>query len=214
MFDHYRFILASGSPRRKELLEGLDIPFTVDTSSSCKEVRNSLLDPEAIPLDLALQKSRSYHRELEKDEILITADTLVFAPAQRGDTDETSEVRCEIMGKPADRETAVEMLKKLSNKTHTVMTGVVLRAKDRLCGFTARTDVTFKQLTDSEIDYYLDNYRPYDKAGAYGVQEWIGHIAITHINGSYYNVMGLPVQQLYTQLERLISSLSNSTNRE
>lgn len=208
MFDNYRFVLASGSPRRQELIKGLDINFTIELNSSCDEVINDKIAKEATPLYLSFQKSQAFQRDLEEDEILITADTLVFAPKEGGSVDDLEQ--CEILGKPKDRDDAFLMLKTLSGKTHTVLTGVTLRSKSYISGFTSRTDVTFKQLSNSEIEYYLDNYQPYDKAGSYGAQEWIGYIAISSISGSYFNVMGLPVHKLYNQIQRLVSSLSNS----
>ena len=187
MFDRYTFTLASASPRRRELLKGLDIAFTVEPGKDEREAFSDDLPHYAIPEFLARHKSETFHRPLEADEVLITADTLVFLDEQ-------------ILGKPHDRDEAVAMLRALAGRTHTVVTGVALRTRERIHTFSDTTEVDFKDLTDEEIDYYVDNYRPYDKAGAYGVQEWIGYAGITAIRGSYFNVMGLPVQRLYTEL--------------
>ncbi len=192
MFDNYRFVLASQSPRRRELLAGLDIRFTVETSKDAKEAYGDDLPREEVPEYLARHKSDTFHRELEPDEILITADTLVYL----GD---------ELLGKPKDREGAMEMLRKLSGQTHSVLTGVCLRMQGRTHSFTDTTDVHFRELTEEEIAYYVDTYKPFDKAGAYGIQEWIGYAAITGITGSYFNVMGLPVQKLYDELIQFIN---------
>ena len=187
MFEQYTFTLASASPRRRELLGGLDIAFSVEPGKDEREAFSDDLPHYAIPEFLARHKSETFHRPLEPGEVLITADTLVFL-------DE------EILGKPHDRDEAVAMLRELSGCTHTVVTGVALRTREKIHTFSDTTEVDFKELTDEEIAYYIDNYRPYDKAGAYGVQEWIGFAGITAIRGSYFNVMGLPVQRLYTEL--------------
>lgn len=191
MFDNYKITLASASPRRRELLAGLDIKFTVEPNKDEKEAYSADLPHDRIPEFLARHKSETFHRPLEKDEVLITADTLVFL----GES---------VLGKPKDRADAEKILGQLSGNTHTVLTGVCIRTLSDTRSFTAATDVTFKKLSDSEIKYYLDIYRPYDKAGAYGVQEWIGYVAITGINGSFYNVMGLPVQMLYEELCQML----------
>ena len=183
----HRLILGSASPRRKELLAGLDFDFTVDTGTDCDESYDPATPHEEIPLRIAEAKSAGFHRPLEDDEILITADTMVFC-----DND--------IMGKPKTREAAIDMLHRLSGRVHTVVTGVFIRSNAKSKGFTCTSEVTFKQLADSEIEYYVDKYRPYDKAGAYGIQEWIGFIGVSGIRGSYFNVMGLPVQRLYKEL--------------
>lgn len=193
IFKGYRFTLASGSPRRRELLAGLDIEYTVEPGKDEKEAYSDNLPCNEVPEFLARHKSESFHRDLEENEILITADTLVCL----GD---------EIMGKPKSREDAVRMISELSGKTHQVYTGVALRSTKGMSSFTDVTDVTFKELSPEEIDYYVNNYRPYDKAGAYGVQEWIGYTCITGINGSYFNVMGLPVQKLYEELIKFVTS--------
>lgn len=186
--SEHRIILGSASPRRKELLAGLDLEFTVDAETNCDEKYDPAARHDMIPLEIAKAKSRGFHRPLEDDEVLITADTMVFCGK-------------DIMGKPKDRDDAVHMLRRLSGNTHTVVTGVYIRTNAKGQGFACTSEVTFKKLEDSEIEYYIDRYRPYDKAGAYGIQEWIGYAGITSINGSYYNIMGLPVQRLYTALK-------------
>ena len=183
--SEHRIILGSASPRRKELLAGLDLEFTVDAETNCDEKYDPAARHDMIPLEIAKAKSKGFHRPLEDDEVLITADTMVFCGR-------------DIMGKPKDRDDAVHMLRRLSGNTHTVVTGVYIRTNAKGQGFACTSEVTFKKLEDSEIEYYIDRYRPYDKAGAYGIQEWIGYAGITSINGSYYNIMGLPVQRLYT----------------
>lgn len=186
--SEHRIILGSASPRRKELLAGLDLEFTVDAETNCDEKYDPASRHDIIPLEIAKAKSKGFHRPLEDDEVLITADTMVFCGR-------------DIMGKPKDRDDAVHMLRRLSGNTHTVVTGVYIRTNAKGQGFACTSEVTFKKLEDSEIEYYIDRYRPYDKAGAYGIQEWIGYAGITSINGSYYNIMGLPVQRLYTALK-------------
>jgi septum formation protein len=208
MFEGYRFILASKSPRRHELLAGLDIKFKVETGPEAPEAFNGDIPHSQVPEYLAKHKSLAFHRPLEADEVLITADTLVFGQKDKlapGMLSEETLQKCVILGKPIDREDAVRILSLLSDNTHYVLTGVVIRTIDEMRSFTATTEVTFKKLSLEEISYYIDNYAPYDKAGAYGVQEWIGHIGITSISGSYYNVMGLPVQSLYTALCKLLA---------
>ena len=183
----FRLILGSGSPRRYELMLGLDIPFTVEFNPHVEEVMDPSQAPEAIPQLLAKQKSFAFPRALEPDELLITADTLVYCGGV-------------LLGKPHTREEAIEMLQQLSGDTHTVRTGVFLRTSKATHGFTVATEVTFVSLSNEEIAYYVDQYKPYDKAGAYGAQDWIGYVGIERINGSYFNVMGLPVQVLYKEL--------------
>ncbi|MBO4537219.1 MAG: septum formation protein Maf [Bacteroidales bacterium] len=187
MFEDYLFTLASASPRRRELLKGLDIAFTVEPGKDEREAYSEGMPHTEIPEFLARHKSETFHRELAPREVLITADTLVFLDEK-------------ILGKPRDREDAAAMLRALSGRTHTVTTGLALRTRGRIHTFSDTTEVDFKPLTDEEIDYYIENYRPFDKAGAYGIQEWIGFVGITAIRGSYFNVMGLPVQRLYTEL--------------
>jgi len=187
----WRVILGSGSPRRHELLKGLDIPFTVEYNPHVDEEIDLLLPPQAVPEVLAKQKSLAFLRHLAPDELLITADTLVYCQGQ-------------ILGKPRSGEEAINMLQLLSGHTHTVWTGVFLRTSQASHSFTAATEVTFSLLSEEEIAYYVDKYKPYDKAGAYGAQDWIGYVGIAHINGSYFNVMGLPVHLLYRNLKNLI----------
>ena len=187
MFENYIFTLASASPRRRELLKGLDIDFTVEPGKDEKEAYSEGMPHTEIPEFLARHKSESFHRELVPHEVLITADTLVFLDEK-------------ILGKPHSPEEARQMLRALSGRTHTVTTGMALRTRERIHTFSDTTEVDFRPLADSEIDYYIKTYRPFDKAGAYGIQEWIGYTGITAIRGSYFNVMGLPVQRLYTEL--------------
>ncbi|MBR5101326.1 MAG: septum formation protein Maf [Bacteroidales bacterium] len=187
MFDNYTFTLASASPRRRELLKGLDIEFTVEPGKDEREAFSEGMPHFAIPEFLARHKSETFHRELAPREVLITADTLVFLDEQ-------------ILGKPHSPEEAAAMLRALSGRTHIVTTGMALRTRDRIHTFSDTTEVDFKPLSDDEIAYYIDKYRPFDKAGAYGIQEWIGFVGIIAIRGSYFNVMGLPVQRLYTEL--------------
>ncbi|MBR3064942.1 MAG: septum formation protein Maf [Bacteroidales bacterium] len=187
MFEHYIFTLASASPRRRELLKGLDIDFTVEPGKDEKEAYSEGMPHTEIPEFLARHKSESFHRELVPHEVLITADTLVFLDEK-------------ILGKPRSSEEAHQMLRALSGRTHTVTTGMALRTRERIHTFSDTTEVDFRPLADPEIDYYIKTYRPFDKAGAYGIQEWIGYTGITAIRGSYFNVMGLPVQRLYTEL--------------
>ena len=188
-----RIILASASPRRKELMEGLGLNFTIDTRNNFQEVVPDGLDVNLVPEYLAKGKSYGFHRELEDDEIIITADTMVLCDGK-------------ILGKPSDKENAMQMLKMLQSNTHTVITGVCIRSREKEDSFSVTTKVFFNELSDEELDYYIENYRPYDKAGAYGVQEWIGHIGISRIEGSYFNVMGLPVQRLYTELQKFMEN--------
>ncbi|MBR1538705.1 MAG: septum formation protein Maf [Bacteroidales bacterium] len=187
MFEDYTFTLASASPRRRELLKGLDIDFTVEPGKDEREAFSADLPHTEIPAFLARHKSVTFHRDLAPREVLVTADTLVFLDEQ-------------ILGKPHSREEAATMLRDLSGRTHTVITGMALRTAGKIHSFSDTTEVDFKILTEAEIDYYIEKYRPYDKAGAYGIQEWIGYVGITAIRGSYFNVMGLPVQRLYTEL--------------
>ena len=183
-----RIILASASPRRRELLSGLGLQFTVDAQTSFVESVQPGVDACRVPFDMAIGKSLGFHRELERDEVLITADTVVI-------------IDSEVLGKPCDRPDAIRMLKRLSGRTHEVVTAVVIRSVSRRVEFSDVTKVTFAQLQDSDIEYYVDNYRPFDKAGSYGVQEWIGYVAVSSIEGSFYNVMGFPVQKVWQALK-------------
>ena len=182
-----KVILASGSPRRRELLAGLGIDFEVDTDNDFEERFDPSIPHDEVPVLMSEGKSRGFHRDLKKDEILITSDTMVLLDGL-------------ILGKPHSREEAVAMLKALSGRSHEVITAVTLRDLEHFKTVTDSTIVHFRELTDAEIDYYLDTYKPYDKAGAYGVQEWIGYAAITGIEGSFYNVMGFPVHKVYDEL--------------
>jgi len=192
MFDNLKITLASGSPRRRELLAGLDIPFTVEPGKDEKEAYTDDIPWQEIPEFLARHKSESFHRTLDPGEVLITADTLVFLPCDCG---------MQILGKPKDREDALAMLRQLCGRTHHVLTGVCLRSPDKTVSFTDTTEVAVCALSDAELEYYVDKYRPYDKAGSYGVQEWFGYASIGALHGSFYNVMGLPVHKLYEALK-------------
>ena len=185
-------ILASGSPRRRELLRGLDIDFEVDIQNNFKESFTADIPFEDVPRLMSEGKSAGFHRPLKEDEILITADTMVILPGK------------EILGKPRDREDACRMLRDLSGRSHLVITAVTIRDTVRSETFTATTEVWFKDLTPDEIAYYVDTYKPYDKAGAYAIQEWIGHIGIRRIEGSYFNVVGFPVQRVYEALQKFV----------
>ena len=187
----YHIILGSGSPRRKELLGELGFEFEVDTRNTFEEVYSEDTPQESIPEVLSEGKSLGFHHELTDSEILLTSDTLVLCEGR-------------VMGKPRDREDAVDMLKALSGKSHKVITAVTIRNSERMKTVSDTALVHFKDLTDSEIDYYIDNYRPFDKAGAYGIQEWIGYIGIDRIEGSYFTIMGLPVHRVYELLLEFI----------
>lgn len=182
-------ILGSASPRRRELLAGLDLDFSVDTGNSFEENVDSGVSPLELSSLMALGKSHGFHRELSEDEVLVTADTIVVSPDGM-----------HALGKPHTRQEAVEMLTLLSGNTHKVKTSVVLRDSEHERLFSEIAEVVFSELSQSEISYYIDRYKPYDKAGAYAIQEWIGHAGIVRINGSYSNVMGLPTQSLYHEL--------------
>jgi len=182
----YKIVLASNSPRRKELLKGLEIDFEVITKNIDESYPNSLL-AEKVPEYIAQKKADAMKDLLDERTIVITADTVVI-------------VDKEILGKPHDKEDAYKMLSKLSSRTHIVTTGVVISSQRKNVSFSVSTEVTFAPLTSEEIEHYLEVYKPYDKAGSYGIQEWIGYIGIEKINGSYFNVMGLPVQRLYREL--------------
>ncbi len=187
----YKIVLASGSPRRKELLAGLDIEFIVEINGNIDESFNPNCDPKIICEQLSLKKSEGFSRKLLQTEILITADTLVICNG-------------EILGKPINREEAVKMLQKLSKRSHKVITAVTLRDIAKIETFSVETTVFFKELKADQISYYIDNYSPFDKAGSYGVQEWIGYTSISRIEGSYFNVMGLPVDELSDRLLNFI----------
>lgn len=188
--DDYKIILASNSPRRKDLLAGLGLPFEVRVLKGIDESYPEDLPVSEVALHIARKKADAYRRIIQDDELVITADTVVVV----GD---------EILGKPVDEEDAVRMLRLLSGRTHQVTTGVCLLTATQEYGFDVTTDVTFKVLSNEEISYYVSQYKPFDKAGAYGIQEWIGYIGVTSLQGSYYNVMGLPVQRIYNELQKL-----------
>lgn len=182
----YSLILGSQSPRRKELFAGLNVPFSVEVRE-IDETYPDEMNPLEVPEFLATLKSLPFKSDFRQNDLLITADTIVLIEGQ-------------VLGKPLDYEHAFEMLRILSGKKHVVITGVCLTSDSKQITFADHTDVWFKTLTDDEIDYYLTHYQPYDKAGSYGVQEWIGYVAIERIEGSYFNVMGLPIQRLYEEL--------------
>ena len=184
----YKIILASNSPRRKELLAGIDVPFEVRVIDGIDESYPDTLPTKDIAEYIAKKKATAYRETMAGDELVITADTIVVLGSK-------------VMGKPHDANEASSMLRQLSGQTHQVITGVTLTTKERQMSFSVETDVTFKNLSDEEIDYYVTHYRPFDKAGAYGIQEWIGHIGVTGMSGSYFNVMGLPVQRIYEALK-------------
>lgn len=190
MFDNWKITLASQSPRRKELLSGLGIDFSVEPSKDGIEAYSASMPHFEIPEYLARHKSETFHRNLNENEILITADTLVFL-------DDT------ILGKPVDPDDACRMLRSLSGRSHTVITGVALRTVSESVSFSDLSEVTFRNLSGDEIHYYVDNYNPLDKAGSYGIQDWIGLAGISSIKGSYFNVMGLPTHRLYEELRKI-----------
>ena len=190
-----KLVLASNSPRRKELLAGLDIPFEVRVISGIDETHPEGVDIYSIPEILAQRKASAYKDNLSEDEVILTADTVVILDNK-------------ILEKPSSLENAKEMLRQLSGKSHDVVTGVCIGTKEdlNLSHFSVLTEVHFKELSDEEINYYVETYRPLDKAGAYGIQEWIGYVGVTGIDGSFYNVMGLPVQRIYPELTKIINN--------
>lgn len=187
--QNYHIILGSNSPRRKELLAGLDLDFEVKVIPGLEEHYPTNLQPEEIPVFLAKQKAAAYIPTLPEKTLLITADTIVWN-------------RNEVIGKPKNREDAIQMLQSLSGHEHHVVTGVCLTTTEKQKAFSVISAVKFATLTNEEIGYYVDKYQPFDKAGAYGIQEWIGYVGVENINGSFYNVMGLPVQRLYQELKK------------
>ena len=186
----YKVILASASPRRRELLAGLDVEFEVRALPDVDESFPPELQGGDIPLHISKKKADAYRPVMAADELVIAADTIVWLDGVA-------------LGKPVDEADARRMLRNMSGKTHSVFTGVAITTKDSQRCFVAQSDVTFAQLTDDEIDYYIAKYRPMDKAGSYGAQEWIGYIGMSNIVGSYFNVMGLPVQRLYSELKEI-----------
>ena len=197
----YKIILASNSPRRKELLAGLDMPFEVKVLKGIDESYPSTLSPYETAQYIAAKKADAYRGLLADGILILTADTVVIAPTE--DEQNDKEGRGIILGKPKDAEDAKRMLRMLSGKTHHVVTGVCLTTVKEQHQFSVTTEVTFKSLSEEEIEYYVSKYKPFDKAGAYGIQEWIGYIGCTELKGSYYNVMGLPVQRIYEELNQM-----------
>jgi septum formation protein len=187
-----KIVLASASPRRKELLKGLDIDFEVRTKGDIDESFPTDMPVAEAPLYIALQKAKAYIDEIDDDETVITADTVVILDN-------------ELIGKPCDRAAAIAMLRRLSGRRHEVVTGVALTGKAQQTSFSVSSYVVFDELTEDEIVRYVDKYKPFDKAGAYGIQEWIGFVGVRSVEGSFYNIMGLPVQRLYRELLRLDS---------
>ena len=196
--ENYNLILASASPRRRQLLADCGIQFTLAEKFECDETFPTTMPCCEVAQHISALKSNAYPNPLSEKEILLTADTVVIAENK-------------ILGKPADRAEAVEMLTLLSGRKHTVITGVTIRTATHTHSFSVESSVYFRALTSEEMDYYIDTYKPFDKAGAYGIQEWIGYVAIEGIEGSFFNVMGLPVQRLYVELDLFIETyLRNS----
>lgn len=189
-----KIVLASGSPRRKELLAGLGLEFEVRLLQGIDESYPEGLSGEEIAMHIASQKAEAYRPTLTADEMVITADTIVYLKGR-------------VLGKPKDEAEAHQMLRDLSGKTHQVITGVTILTQQTTKTFASVSSVTFANLSDEEIDHYVTHYHPTDKAGAYGIQEWIGFIGVERIEGSYFNVMGLPVQRLYTELKGINHNL-------
>ena len=192
MFDNlkkYKIVLVSASPRRKELLQNLGLTFKVRTLFGIDEQYPDTLRGEDIPRFISRKKAEAYRSSMADDELLIAADTVVCLDGRT-------------LGKPHDAQEAKDMLHNLSGRFHQVITGVTVMTKDRMENFAVTSQVKFADLTDEEVDYYVDNYLPFDKAGAYGIQEWIGMVAVEELRGSYFNVMGLPVQRLYNVLKK------------
>lgn len=186
--NDYKIVLASNSPRRKELLGGLGVSFEVRTLQDIDESYPDTLKGEDIPKFISGKKAEAYLKAMADDELIITADTIVYDDEQ-------------VLGKPKDAEDAKRMLRQLSGHAHEVITGVSIVTKQKTVQFASTSKVFFADLSDDEIDYYVARYKPFDKAGAYGIQEWIGFVGVTRIEGSYFNVMGLPIQRLYTELK-------------
>lgn len=187
MNHQYKIILASNSPRRKELLAGLDIDFRVEVKPGIDESYPETLPSDEVPLYLSQLKAAAYRDDIAADEMILTADTVVIVDGI-------------ILGKPKDAAEACRMLRMISGRTHHVVTGVSLTTQQKQRSFKVSTEVTFKALSEAEINYYVEHYQPFDKAGAYGIQEWIGYVGVVSLKGSYFNVMGLPVQRIYEEL--------------
>lgn len=185
----YNIILASNSPRRKELLAGLDLDYEVKTLPDVDESYPDDLQGENIATFIAKEKADAYLDHLKDNTLLITADTIVLLDGK-------------VYGKPCDEAEATQMLRDLSGKTHVVATGVCITTQNKQHTFAVCSEVRFANLEDDEIEYYVNKYKPLDKAGAYGIQEWIGYIAVEYISGSYFNIMGLPIQRLYQELKK------------
>jgi septum formation protein len=188
--EHYNIILGSASPRRKELLTDLGLIFSIQTTNK-EETFSRLLKQEEIAEFLAKQKSEFLSEDLQQNDLLITADTIVS-------------FKNELLNKPKNKEEAFRTLNKLSENTHKVITGVCLKSKNKEIVFSVTTLVTFNPLSEEEIHHYINKYNPYDKAGAYGIQDWIGKVGVNNINGSYTNIVGLPISQLYQHLKLFI----------
>lgn len=186
-----KIILASNSPRRRELLAGLGYTYEVRVLKDIDESYPESLQGSEVASYISRAKAEAYRATMAADELIITADTIVCLNNQ-------------VLGKPADEAEAIAMLRSLSGRTHQVYTGVTIVTSEATSTFVSCSDVTFAALTDEEICYYVTNYRPMDKAGAYGIQEWIGYIGVERIEGSYFNVMGLPVQRLYTEMKKYL----------
>lgn len=209
---NFRIILASNSPRRKELLAGLDIPFEVKVIQGIDESFPESLPAYDTAQYIAVKKAQAYRPLLDSsinhqqpsdgnpELLILTADTVVIAPSSEEQNDQ--EGKGIILGKPKGAADASRMLEMLSGKTHHVVTGVCITSLEKQRQFSVVTEVTFKKLSKEEIDYYVGHYKPFDKAGAYGIQEWIGYIGCTSLKGSYFNVMGLPVQRIYEELKK------------
>lgn len=186
----YKIVLCSNSPRRKELLKGLGLNFQTRIIDGIDESYDKSLPGEDIAKMISEKKAESYKATMSSDELIITADTIVYVDG-------------EVLGKPQNKIDAARMLKMISGRCHDVITGVCLLTSNKRISFSVKTKVSFAQITDDEISFYIENYKPYDKAGAYGIQEWIGYIGVDSIQGSYFNVMGLPVQRLYSELKNI-----------
>lgn len=187
--SQYHILLASNSPRRRELLGGLGVDYEVVSLPEIDESYPPTLQGVEIPTYIAARKAEAYSQWMKDDTLLITADTIVWLDGK-------------VYGKPADAQEACKMLRELSGKTHTVITGMALTTCNKQRTFAVESYVTFAQLDEAEIEHYVSQYKPFDKAGAYGIQEWIGYIGVTALEGSYFNVMGLPVQRLYQELKQ------------
>lgn len=187
----YNIILASNSPRRRELLGGLGIRYEVKIIKDIDESYPDSLRGEEIPIFISKTKADAYLTSIDENDLVITADTIVYVDG-------------EVLGKPKDSKDAASMLKKLSGRSHQVITGVTITTKSFQKSFACTTNVTFDTLSDEEIEFYIEQFKPFDKAGSYGIQEWIGYIGVNGLEGSYFNVMGLPVQRLYKELKAIV----------